>query len=84
MTLKEDLGFLYRDMVQQKMWCDRLAQSEADAEKKIYIKGEAYTYATVAYRVGRMVSEHFKGGSKTVDEWELEAREYFKRNVDGY
>lgn len=81
MTLKDELGLLYRDMVMKKLWCDVLAEKETDTEKKKAIKGEAYTATTTAYRIGRMVSDHFRGGSKDVDAWEKQAREDFKESM---
>lgn len=81
MTLKEELGLLYRDMVMKELWCDVLVKKETNTEKKKAIKGEAYTAVTTAYRIGRIVSEHFIGGSKDVDAWEKQAREDFKEKM---
>lgn len=77
MTLKEELGFLYRDMIRHKMWNDFLAEKETNKEKKQAYKGEAYMAVTVASNVERMVTHHFKDGGKDVRKWLDQAKKQF-------
>lgn len=78
MTIKDELGLLYRDMVKHKLWNDLLAEKETNKEKKQAYKGEAYFAMTTASKIRYIVMGHFKDGNKVVNDWEEEARVSFK------
>lgn len=77
MTLKDELGFLYREMIQHKMWNDLLAEKETNTEKKKFYKGEAYMAVSTASKIDSIVRNHFKDGNKEVTEWLEQAKKDF-------
>ena len=81
MTLKDELGLLYRDMLKQKLWFDRLSKKEMDDKEKAFLQGESYTRNYIAAKIRRMVSDHYRNGKNDVKEWDEEAKAMFESYV---